>query len=65
MREALISILALLAVAPLARTSEVGKDGFNLYKGIVSFVFLLVFVAYYGWILWRLDLYSHIESNIR
>ncbi|XP_075976333.1 uncharacterized protein LOC142976708 isoform X2 [Anticarsia gemmatalis] len=32
MREALISILALLAVAPLAKTSDLGKDGFNLYK---------------------------------
>ncbi|CAB3235474.1 unnamed protein product [Arctia plantaginis] len=32
MREALISILALLTVAPFAKTSEMGKDGFNLYK---------------------------------
>lgn len=46
MREALISILALLTVAPFAKTSEIGKDGFNLYKGkkydCVFFCFLLI-----------------------
>ncbi|XP_026744607.1 uncharacterized protein LOC113505929 [Trichoplusia ni] len=32
MREAFISILALLAVAPCTKSSDIGKDGFNFYK---------------------------------
>ncbi|KAF9410520.1 hypothetical protein HW555_010417 [Spodoptera exigua] len=32
MRETFISILALLAIAPCTKCSDIGKDGFNFYK---------------------------------
>lgn len=46
MRETFISILALLAIAPCAKCSDVGKDGFNFYKGallIIDFDLFLFF----------------------